>query len=112
MQVKKRGFLNFLRPLMTAGFWLIKSELTPLAKSILLPLGLLAGMSAAWAAMRKEIYGSDTTALIISNEKIEDIMKVVKSLGGSGLLIKGIIDTIKNEAKGQQGGFLSMLLVY
>ena len=91
---------------------LIKSVNTPLAANIFSPLGLSAGMSAAEAAIRKNIYGSGTTALMISHEKIEDIMKIVKSLGGSGLLIKGIIDTIKNEAKGQQGGFLSMLLVY
>ena len=50
------------------------------------------------------------TTLIISNEKISDIMKTVKFLEESGLLIKGVSDTIKNEAKEQKGGFLSMLL--
>ena len=49
-------FLNFLRPLMTAGLPLMKSALTPLAKSILIPLGLLAGMSTAVAAIQKKIY--------------------------------------------------------
>ena len=65
---------------MTAALSLIKSVLTPLAKSVLLPLGLSARMSAADAAIQKKICGSDTTALIISNEEMEDIMKIVKSL--------------------------------
>ena len=78
------GFFNFLRPLMTAALSLIKSVLTPLAKSVLLPLGLSARMSAADAAIQKKICGSDTTALIISTEEMEDIMKIVKSLEESG----------------------------
>ena len=53
------GFLNFFRPLMTAGLSLMKSVFTPLAKSVLLPLGL------SEAAVQKKIYGSETTALII-----------------------------------------------
>ena len=48
--------------------------------------------------------------LIISNEEMDDIMKIVKSLEDSGLLIKGISETIKNDAKEQKRGFLSMLL--
>ena len=84
---------------MTAGLPLMKNVLTPLAKNILLPFGLSAGMSAADAAIQKEIYGSGTTALIISNEEMEDIMKIVKSLEELGLLIKGISEKIKNETK-------------
>ena len=48
--------------------------------------------------------------LIISNEEMNDIMKIVKSLEDSGLLIKGVSETIKDDAKEQKGGFLSMLL--
>ena len=77
---QERGFLNFLRLSMTAGLPLMKSVLTLLAKSVLLPLGFSAGMSAADAAIQKKLYGSDTTALIISNEEMEDIMKIDKSL--------------------------------
>ena len=55
---------------MTAGLPLMKSVLTPLAKSPLILLGLLAGMSAADAAIKKKFYGLGTTALIISNEEI------------------------------------------
>ena len=46
------------------------------------------------AAIQKKIPGSGTTALIISNEEKEDIMKIVKSLEESGLLIQGISETI------------------
>ena len=62
----------------------MKNVLTPLAKSILIPLALPAGMSAADAAIQKKIYGSDTTAFKISNKEMEDIMKIVKSLQESG----------------------------
>ena len=95
---------------MTTGLPLTKIALTPLAKSVLLPSGLSAGMSAAGATIQKRIYGSGTIALIISNEKMEDIMKIVKSLEESGLLIKGISETSKNERKEQKGEFLPMLL--
>ena len=77
----------------------MKNILTPLAKNVLLPLGLSVGMSAADAAIQKKIYGSGTTALIISNEELEDIIKIVKSLEESGLLVKEISETIKNEKK-------------
>ena len=55
---QEEGFLNFLRLLSTAGLPLTKGVLTPLVKSILLPFGLLAGMSPADAAIQKKIYGS------------------------------------------------------
>ena len=56
------------------------------------------------------MFGSDTTTLIISNEEMNDIMKITKSLEESWLLIKGVSETIKNEAKEQKGGFLGILL--
>ena len=61
------GFLDFLRPLMTAGLPLMEKVLTLLPKNVLIPLGVSAEMSAADAAIQKKIYGSGTTALIISN---------------------------------------------
>ena len=57
----------------------------------------------------KKILGSGTT-LVISNDEMKDIIKIVKSLEHSGLLLKGVSETIQNEAKEQKGGFLSMLL--
>ena len=53
---------------------------------------------------------NNITTLIISNDKINDIIKIVKSLEDSGLLIKGVTETVQNEVKEQKGGFLSMLL--
>ena len=55
-------------------------------------------------------FESSTTTLILSNEEIIDIIGIVKSLEQSGLLIKGVRETIKNKAKERKGGFLSMLL--
>ena len=56
------------------------------------------------------MFGSGLTTLTISNEEINDIMKIVKSLKESGLLITGVSETIKNEAKEIKGGFLGILL--
>ena len=50
------------------------------------------------------------TTLIISNDEIEDIIKIVKSLEDYGLLLKGVTETVQNEVKEQKGGFLGMLL--
>ena len=52
----------------------------------------------------------NTTTLTISNNEIEDRIKIVKSLEDSGLLINGITETVQNEIKEHKGGFLSMLL--
>ena len=62
-------------------------------------------MWATYAAVQKKIYGSGTTALIISKEEMEDVMEIVKSLEESGLVIKGIGKTIKNEAKNEKENF-------
>ena len=56
------------------------------------------------------MFGSGVTTLIILNEEMNDIMEIVKSLEESGLLIKGVSKTIKNEAKEQKEGFLGILL--
>ena len=56
------------------------------------------------------MLGSGMTTLIISNDEMDDILKIVKSLEDSGLLLKGVSETIQHEAKEQRGGFLSMLL--
>ena len=56
------------------------------------------------------MFRSGFTTLIISNEEMNDIMKIVKSLEDSGLLIKEVNKAIKNEAKEQKGGFMGILL--
>ena len=117
------GFLGrLLGPLLKTGLPLIKNVIKPLAKSVLIPLGLTAAASAADAGIHKKILGSgnhllhnhllhnNTTTLIISNDEMEDIIKIVKLLEDSGLLLKGASETIQNEAKEQRRGFLSVLL--
>ena len=103
------GFLGrLLGPLLKTRLPLIGSVLKSLAKSLLVPLGLTA--AATDASIPKKMFGSGFTTLIISNEEMNGIVKIVKSLEESGLLIKGVSETIKNESKEQKRGFSSMLL--
>ena len=89
----------------------MKSVIQPLAKSVLIPLGLTAAASAADTGIHKKILGcGHNTTLIISNDEMKNILKIVKSLENSGLLLQGVSERNKNEAKEQKGGFLSMLL--
>ena len=48
--------------------------------------------------------------LIISNIEKDDFIEIVKSLKDSGLLLKGVTETVQNEVKEEKGGFISMLL--
>ena len=106
------GFLGrSLGPLLKTGLPLIKNVIKLLVKKVLIPLGLPAAASAADATIHKKILGSgNMTTLIISNDEIEDIIKIVRSLEDSGLLLKGVTETVQNEVKEQKGGFLSTLL--
>ena len=81
-----------------------------LVKNILALLGITAAASAIDAGIQKKIHGSGTTTLIISNEEMNDIMKIVQALEDSSILLKGVTKTIKNETQEQKGGFLSILL--
>ena len=95
---QSRGFLGrFLGPLLKTGLPLIRNVLEPLTKSVLVPLGLTASTSATDTAVYRRMLGSGTTILIISNEVMNDVMKIIESLEKSGLLIKGLNETIKNE---------------
>ena len=93
----------------------------PLAKSVLIPLGLTVAASAADAGIHKKILGSgrrnsyssalhNTTTLIMSNNKMEDIIKIVKPFEDSGFLLKGVTETVQDAVKEQKGGFPTMLL--
>ena len=100
---KSRGFLGRLL------LQLLKTK--PLAKSVLIPSGLTAAASATDTAIHKKAFGSGATTLMISNEeKINQIKKTVKSLKKSSLMIKGVSEIIKNEAKEQKERFLGNLL--
>ena len=81
----------------------------PLAKNVLAPLGLTAAMSAIDGIIQKKIYGSGIK-LIIEEEDMNGIMKIIEALENSGILLKGVSNTIENETIEQRGGYLSMLL--
>ena len=98
--IQSRGFLGrLLGPLVKTGLPLMKNVIKPLAKSVLIPLSLTAAASAADARIHKKILGSGNATLIISNDEMKDIIKIVKSLEDSGLLFKGVSETIQNETK-------------
>ena len=109
--IQSGGYLGrLLGPLLKTGLPLIKNVIKPLAKSVLIPLGLTAAASDADAGIQKKILSSGTTTLIISNEEMNHILKIVQTLEDSNILWKKITKTIKNETKEQKGDFLSMLL--
>ena len=81
----------------------------PLAKNVLAPLSLTVAMSAIDGSIQKKIHGSGVK-LIIEQEDMNDIIKIIEALENSGILLKGVTKTIENETKEQRGGFLSMLL--
>ena len=115
--IQSGGFLGKLISKL-AGL-LLKVALV-LAKNVLAPLGLTAAMSAKYTkvykrSIQKKIHSSGATKgagvkLIIEQEDMNDIIKNIKALENSGILLKGVSKAIKNETKEQKGGFLSMLV--
>ena len=98
----------------------MKNVIKPLAKTVLIPLGLTAAASAADPGIHKKVLGSghhssdsashNNTILIISNDEMKDIIEIVKSPEDSSLLPEGVSETVQNKARKQRGGFCSMLL--
>ena len=111
--IQSGGILRrLLGPLLTIGLLLIRNVIKPLAKTVLIPLGLTTAVSATDEGIYEKISGwrhKNTRTLIISNDEMEDNIKIVKYLDSS-LLLKGVSETVQNEAKEQKEGFLSMLL--
>ena len=111
--IQSGGFLGCLfGPSLKIGLPLMKNVTKPLATSVLIPLGLTVAVLEYSRMLEyiKKILGYGTKTLIISNDEMKDIIKIVKSFEDSGLLLKGVRKTIQNEAKEQKRGFLSMLL--
>ena len=109
-KMQSGGFLNFLRPLTKIALLFLKNSAKSLIKNVLAPLGLTTVMSSVDGSIQTKIHASShKTTLIISNDEMEDILKIVKSIEDSGLLL-GVSETIKNKAKEQKGRFLSMVL--
>ena len=80
---------------------------TPLAKTVLAPLGITAAASAIDAEFKKKKkkHGSGTATLIISNEELNDILKIVQALENSNILLKGATKTIKMIQKNKKKDF-------
>ena len=104
--IQSGGFLSKLLSKLAGP--LMKVAL-PLAKNVLAPLGLTAAMSAIDGSIQKKIHGLGIK-LIIEEEDMQDIIKIIKELENSDILLKGVSKTIENEIKEQRGGFLSMPL--
>ena len=110
--IQSGGFCGrLLVPLLRTGLPLMKNVIQPLAKRVLIPLGLTAAASVADTGIHKKVLESGhNTKVIMSNDEMDDILKVVKSLQDSRLLLEVVSETIKNEAKEQKRLVLSMLL--
>ena len=100
---------RLLSPLLKTRLPLIKNVIKPLTKSVLIPLGLTVAASAADAGIHKKFLRSGKITLIITNDEVKDIIKIVTSPKDFGLLLKRISQTIKNEAKEQKRRFVSMV---
>ena len=105
--IQSGGFLGSLLSKLAGP--LIKVAVS-LAKNILAPLGITTAASAIDAGIWKKIHGSGTTTLIISNEEMNEITKIVQALEDFNILLKGVAKTIKKETKEQKRGFLRMFL--
>ena len=96
--IESGGFLGrLLGPLLKSRLPLMKNVIKTLAKSVLIPLGSTVAASVADAGIHKKILGlghNNNMTLIISNDEINDIIKIIKSLEDSGLLLKGVTETV------------------
>ena len=118
--IQSAGFFGkLLGPWLKTGLPLIKNVITPLAKTVLVPLGLTAAAAATDTGIHKKILGSGSDrhssssalhniTLIISNKDMKDPIMIVKSLEDSRLLLKGFTESFQNEVKEQKGRFLSL----
>ena len=105
--IQSGGFLGSL--LIKLAGLLMKVSI-PLAKNVLVPLRITVAASAIVAGIqKKKIHESGTTTLIISNEEMNDVIKIVQALEDSNMLLKGVTKTIINETKEKNGEFLIML---
>ena len=104
--IQSRGFSGKLLSKLAGP---LMKVVMPLAKNVLAPLGLTAAMSAIDGSIQTKIHGSGIK-LIIEEEDMQDIIKIIKEPENSDILLKGVSKTIENEIKEQRGGFLSMLL--
>ena len=105
--IQSEGFLGrLLGPLLKAGLPLMKNLIKPFTKNGLIPLGLSAAASTTDAGIHKTILVSGTTTLIIPNDETRDIIRIVKSLQDSNLLLKVVSQTIQKKVRKKEEDFL------
>ena len=93
-----RFIVRLLSTSLKPGLSLMRNVIKPLTKSVLIPLGVTTAASISDAGIHKKILGSGTATLVISNDEMEDIIKIVKRLEDSGLLSKGVSERkLKNK---------------
>ena len=105
--IQSGGFLGSLLSKLAGP---LMKVVVPLAKNILASLGITAAASAIDAVIQNKIHGSGLSTLIISNEKMNEIMEIIQALEDSNILLKRATKTIKNDINEQKGGFLGMIL--
>ena len=105
-----RSISRLLGPLLKTGLPFVKNVIKSLAESVLISLGVTTAVSGADVAIHKKILGPGTITLIISNEEMEHVTKIVEPLEDSDLLLKGVGEKFQTEAKEQKGEFLGILL--
>ena len=104
--IQSGGFLGrLLGPLLKTGLPLIKNVIKLLAKSVLIPLRFTAAAATADAGIHKKILGSGTTTLIIPNEEMNDIIKIVQALEDSNIFLKGALKQLKMKQKNKKEDF-------
>ena len=101
---------RLLGPLLKTGLPFVKNVIKSLAESVLISLGVTTAVSGADVAIHKKILGPGIITLIISNEEMEHVTKIVEPLEDSDLLLKGVGEKFQTEAKEQKGEFLGILL--
>ena len=99
--IQSEGFLGKLLSKLVGP---LMKEAMSLAKNVLAPLGLTAAMSAIDGSMQKKLHGSGVK-LIIEQEDMNDIIKIIEALENSGILLKGVTKTIENETKDKEEDF-------
>ena len=92
---------GFLGPLLSKLSGRLMKVAIPLSKNVLASLEI----SAIDVGIKKKAHGSVTTTLIVSNEEINDIMKIVQALEGSNILLKAVTKTNKTETKNKNEDF-------
>ena len=105
--IQSGGFLGSLLSRLASS--LVKVAV-PLAKKYFTSIRNCSSCFSNWCRNSKTKHGSGITPLIISNEEMNDIMKILQALEDSNILLKRVTKTIKNKTKEQKWGFLSMLL--